>query len=133
MFLLAKLFANNNIFGWFLSIRGPDAEDTVAKLLAVTNDHSFSRDGMRFYLFPFSHVLEHRMGVNLLAPKHERLHFENAGLGKRSSTRSSEPPLTLEQRKRWRDAFETLTRILPLCASFLHVFLGLQLTEQTMN
>lgn len=126
--IVAGLFENPNVFGWFLSIRGPDAEERITKLREAIGDlHSFSPENIQLYNYKrqFTCAIEHRLGVNLLAPRHERLYFENAGLIKYPSTgtRSSEPPLTLEQRKRWKIAFETLTGNLRLpawsCVYFL--------------
>lgn len=107
------LFENPNVFGWFLSIRGPGAEEYITKLLEAIDDPSLLNPAsILIYKRQFSCAIEHRLGVDLLAPRHERLHFENAGLTKHPSTgtRASEPPLTLQQRKSWTNAFETLTR-----------------------
>lgn len=105
-------FVNPNILGWFLSIRGPDAEERITKLREAIDDAHFSNVTREYLKSPFSRAIEHRLGVTLVTPRHERLHFENDRLTKHPSTgtRSSEPPLTLEQRKRWTDAFETLSR-----------------------
>lgn len=107
MEVLSNHFRARNIFGWFLSIRGQDAEKSISKLLEELDDlYTFTNAGR--HKRRFSRFIEHRLGVELLAPRHEKLYFKGTGLTKSPSTRTSETPSTYEQRKRWKSAFETL-------------------------
>lgn len=104
---ISNLFESRDIFVWFLSMRGGDAEESISKLLEDIEVHG--RQEMRCYRQPFSHTKEQRIGVDLLAPRNERLHLDYAGLTKHRSSGSPELPLTPEQRERWNYAFKTLS------------------------
>lgn len=121
---ISDLFKSKNIFGWFLSIGGRDAEERISRLLEVIPENSFT------YKSSFQHLTEHKLGVELLAPRHEKLYFEGTGLSRRLSKRSFEPPLTPEQRERWANVFETLVWNL-WCVNAVHPC-ELQLTERLM-
>lgn len=110
--------------GSFLSIGGRDAEERISRLLEVIPENSLT------YKSPFQHLTEHKLGVELLAPRHEKLYFEGTGLSRRLSKRSFEPPLTPEQRERWANVFETLVWNL-WCVNAVHPC-EFQLTERLM-
>lgn len=83
MVLLSKLFENRSIFGWVLSNSGSDGEERLAKLSEVIDDPSFFASKSMELPVPkreLSCIAEHRLGLDLLAPRRERLHFENTGL-----------------------------------------------------
>lgn len=109
---------------WFLSNHGPDAENKISSLYKMMEDSSSSSSSSYeadiFYVEEldqeqFPHLKEYRLGVELLTPKHEKLHLEFHGLSSTSST----APLTPKQQERWINAFNTLTACLT-CVNVAH-------------
>lgn len=116
--VLSNVFDSRNVFGWFISIH---AEKSISRLLeAIDSPDFYLRSKPRdYYKWKFSGSVEHRLGVDLLASRNEKLHFEGPGLTKHLFPRSSEVPHTQDQRKRWTNAFETLAANL-LCVVVVH-------------
>lgn len=128
----STLIESSNFVGWFLSKRGPDAEESISRFLKFIDEKYLYSP----YYAAGIHkrqplpVAEHRLGVELLVPRHEKLHFEGAGfrLTNHLSAMSSEPTLTSEQRERWTNAFKTLAANLR-CVNVVHSPLVINLTE----
>lgn len=111
---LLDLFKSKNVIGWFLSSYGLEAENSIARLLTViTVDYQLQTDSGDAELLKLDvlhhDLVEHRLGVELIAPRHEKIHFDGTGLTKHLPTTSSDPPLTPEQRKIWMTAFITFS------------------------
>lgn len=120
---LSEFFEPRNVFGWFLSIRGLDAEFSILRLLRVIDDRQiFDRSQVWHYKLQILHREAHRLGVGLLAPRHEKLHFKGAGLTKRPSSSSSELSLTPERCEKWTKDFKTLATNLR-CVNVIYSFL----------
>lgn len=103
--VFSSLFGSRSFYGWYLSILGSDAEEIISRLLRVISDDHPSR----YLRQQLSHFVLHKHGVELLAPKQEKLHFEGAGLTKGPFSASSKLSLETEQKKTWENAFKTLS------------------------
>lgn len=115
---VSQFFVHRNVFGWFLSNSGPDAEETMSKMLEVIDNWEQSNLGNSwFFKWQFSLVAVHKLGTELLAPMHERLHFNGDGLTNYNSAGLFN--LSPEQRKRWTNAFTTLAAYLR-CVKTVH-------------
>lgn len=99
---LLCLFQSQSLYGWFLSNCSSEVEKALKIVLEDTEDNDVRLFGPRLG------IAAHKLGIKLLAPRGEKLHFRGAGLTKHLSITQSELPLTPMQEEAWKDAFETV-------------------------
>lgn len=112
---LSRFFKFKNVFGWFLSSGGSESEDCITSVLQYVEDkladdslHGWTQPVLREANAQFSQLALHKRGVELLAPRNERLHLCGTGFRNNPSP-GNYTALTSSQQSIWMNAFTSLT------------------------
>lgn len=123
---LSKLVEFKDVFGWFLSAGGPDAEERIASVLHKIDGllMEFENYSEKDYTMlsaaqqRFSQLGIHKRGIELLAPKSKKLHLKGTGLIQHVSAELTELGSTPVLQETWHSAFEFFVESLRYLSMF---------------